>query len=265
MTPQTLLHHIDSGTLWTASPQSESTGDHAAAYQQALSVRALRIARGEVPRGYKIGFTNRTIWPRYGVFAPIWGTVWDTTLTQADAAGVLSLANTCQPRIEPEAVFGMARTPPANASIEDLFASIEWIASGLEIVQSHNADWKFSAADTMLDSGLHARLLVGRKQALRDVAANALEFDAKLGACRIRLLQGEVQRDEGTGSNVLDSPLRALHHFLGELRACPGATDLRQGDVITTGTWTDAWPVKPGQTWTADFDSPMLPLTVSFR
>jgi 2-keto-4-pentenoate hydratase len=265
MTPHTLLHHIDSGTLWPAAPQSGSAGDPASAYQQALAVRALRMERGEVPRGYKIGFTNRTIWPRYGVFAPIWGTVWDTTLTQGDAAGVLSLANTCQPRIEPEAVFGMARTPPVNSSIEDLFASIEWIASGFEIVQSHNADWKFCAADTMLDSGLHARLLVGRKQALRDVAASAEEFDAKLGACRIRLLQGDVQRDEGTGANVLDSPLRALHHFLSELRACPGATDLKPGDVITTGTWTDAWPVQPGQTWTADFDSPMLPLTVNFR
>ena len=265
MTPQTLLQHIDNGTLWPAAPPGALANDPAAAYQQALAVRALRIARGEVPRGYKIGFTNRTIWPRYGVFAPIWGTVWDTTLTQGDAAGVLDLTNTCQPRIEPEAVFGMAATPPANASIDELFNSIEWIAPGFEIVQSHLADWKFRAADTMLDSGLHARLLVGRKQAIGDVAANAEEFDAKLGACRIRLLNAEVQRDEGRGSNVLDSPLRALHHFLAELRACPGATDLRPGDVITTGTWTDAWPVMPGQTWTAAFDSPMMPLTVIFR
>ena len=36
-------------------------------------IRRLRIARGERPLGYKIGFTNRGIWDRYGVHAPIWG------------------------------------------------------------------------------------------------------------------------------------------------------------------------------------------------
>lgn len=268
MTPETLLKHIDTGTLWPDAPGGDSASDQAAAYRQALAVRALRIARGEVPAGYKIGFTNRTIWPRYGVFAPIWGTVWDTTVThctQQDAdMGSLDLIKTCQPRLEPEAVFGMAATPPADATIDQLFASIEWIAPGFEIVQSHLADWKFRAADTMLDSGLHARLLVGRKRPLREVAANAMEFDSKFGACRVRLLEGDVQRDEGKGANVLDSPLRALHHFLAELRACPGAADLKKGDIITTGTWTDAWPVKPGQTWTAAFEAPMWPLTVRF-
>jgi hypothetical protein len=48
------------------------------AYQSALAVRNLRIARGEVPRGFKFGFTNRQIWRRYSIFAPIWGTVWET-------------------------------------------------------------------------------------------------------------------------------------------------------------------------------------------
>jgi 2-oxo-3-hexenedioate decarboxylase len=73
----------------------------------------------------------------------------------------------------------------------------------------------------------------------------------------------EVER--GMGSNVLDSPLRALHHFLAELRQCPGAPDLLPADVVTTGTWTDAWPVQRGQTWRADFDPPLTPLQVRFR
>jgi 2-keto-4-pentenoate hydratase len=32
-----------------------------------------RLARGEKPVGRKIGFTNRTIWAEYGVYAPNWG------------------------------------------------------------------------------------------------------------------------------------------------------------------------------------------------
>ncbi len=269
MTPQTLLHHIDTGRLWSTAPSDVPGFDPAAAYRDALAVRQLRVARGEVPVGYKIGFTNRSIWPRYGVFAPIWGTVWDTTLTHCEDGAILSLHHTAQPRLEPEAVFGMAATPPAGASLDELFASIAWVAPGIEVVQSHLADWKFRATDTMADSGLHARLLVGRKLAVSSIAGSAAQLDANLAVCSVSLRQagnaGDREVDQGRGSNVLDSPLRALHHFLIELRQCPGAPDLQPGDVITTGTWTDAWPVLPGQTWTAGFSAPLSPLTVTFK
>jgi len=64
---------------------------------------------------------------------------------------------------------------------------------------------------------------------------------------------------------VLDGPLHALHHFVRELRECPGAPELRAGDVITTGTWTDARPVAPGEHWIAAFSAPLSPLSVIFR
>ena len=272
MTPQTLLAHLDSGQLWPAAPSGEHgfapSGEPgfavAAAYQQSLAVRTLRVARGEVPRGYKIGFTNRSIWPRYNVFAPIWGTVWDTTLAFCDGQGSVSLARTCQPRIEPEAVFGLRATPPADATLDDLFDSLDWVAPGFEIVQSHLPDWKFAAADTVADGGLHARLMVGAKVPVRNVAASAAAFDAALGAATVTLRRGTEVMDQGRGTNVLDGPLQALHHFLQELRACPGATDLQPGDVVTTGTWTDAWAVAPGETWQAAFDAPLSPLEVRF-
>ena len=63
---------------------------------------------------------------------------------------------------------------------------------------------------------------------------------------------------------MLDGPLRALAHFLGALRDCPGAPDLQPGDVVTTGTWTDAWPVRRGERWLADFSAPLAPLSVRF-
>jgi 2-oxo-3-hexenedioate decarboxylase len=260
MTPEQLLHHYDAGSTWSSAcglPLDE-------AYQRALGLRALRMARGEQPRGYKIGFTNRTIWPRYGVYAPIWGTVWDTTLAFCDDAGEVSLARSCQPRIEPECVFGLAATPPAAATLDDLRACIAWIAPGFEIVQSHLPDWKFAAADTVADGGLHARLLVGRRMDAATLPADAAGFERALATARITLWRGDAQVDEGVGANVLDGPLHALLHFLQALRACPGAADLQPGDVVTTGTWTDAWAVQPGETWRADFSGALSPLTVHF-
>jgi len=260
MTPERLLNHFDQAKLWP-----DATGlDLPAAYQSALAVRRLRIARGEQPRGYKIGFTNRSIWPRYNVDSPIWGTVWNTSLTFCEGVGDLSLAGTCQPRLEPEAVFGMAATPPPGASLDDLLDCIAWVAPGFEIVQSHQPDWKFCAADTVADGALHARLLVGRRIPVADVAQGADAFGQRLAAARVTLHRGTAAVEQGSGANVMDDPLHALRHFLQTLRACPGAPDLQAGDVVTTGTWTDAWPVAPGEQWTATFDEPLSPLTVSF-
>lgn len=264
MSPQELLDHYDTAQLWPRSPGREPGFDVAAAYQSALAVRQLRESRGELSRGYKIGFTNRNIWPRYQVFAPIWGTVWDSTLQFCDGLGHVALRAICQPRLEPEAVFGLHHTPPAHATLEQLFACIDWVAPGFEIVQSHLPDWKFTAADTVADGGLHARLLVGRKMPVRTLAASAQELEHQLTAAKVSLLQEGRLVEQGQGANVLEGPLHALHHFLQELRQCPNAPDLQAGDVVTTGTWTDAWPVRAGQTWTAQFDAPLTPLEVTF-
>lgn len=264
MSPQEILTHCDAARLWDSAPGREPGFDVAAAYQSALAVRRLRENRGELPRGYKIGFTNRNIWPRYQVFAPIWGTVWDSSLQFCEGAGLVDLSGTCQPRLEPEAVFGLRATPPAHATLEQLFDCIAWVAPGFEIVQSHLPDWKFSAADTVADGGLHARLLVGRTVPVGEVAGSALELEQLLNAAKVSLRQGDREIEQGQGANVLEGPLHALHHFLLELRQCTGAPDLKVADVITTGTWTDAWPVNPGQTWTAQFDVPLSPLEVTF-
>lgn len=262
MTPQTILHHADQGLPWPGAPGKEPGYDLDAAYRDALAVRALRIARGERPLGFKVGFTNRGIWPVYQVYAPIWGTVWDHSVVFCEGEGRLSLQHTCEPRIEPEAVFGLRSTPPADGGIAGLYEALDWVAPGFEIVQSHLPGWKFTAPDTVADGGLHARLLVGRRTPVRSIAADSSALDARLAGAGVVLARDGAEVERGRGANVLDGPLQALWHFVQALRACPGAPDLQPGDIVTTGTWTDAWPVAPGQTWHAGFDAPLNPLTL---
>ncbi len=259
-----MLDHYDSGQLWAQAPGSMPGLDVPAAYQRALQLRQLRSARGELPRGFKVGFTNRTIWPRYNVFAPIWGTVWSSTLSFCEGQGRVALAGLCQPRIEPETVFGIRATPPANASLQELFDSIDWVAPGFEIVQSHLPNWVFTAPDAVADGGLHAWLLVGHQVPMHEVAENADGLQALLAAAQATLFKSGEPVDHGLGANVLGNPLQALHHFLTEMRQCPGAPDLSPGDVVTTGTWTDAWPVQTGERWSASFSAPLQALTVHF-
>jgi 2-oxo-3-hexenedioate decarboxylase len=269
MTPADLLAHSDSGQPWPDGEGHPAFDDLAAAYQTALSVRALRLARGERPCGYKIGFTNRQIWTRYQVWAPIWGTVYDSTLVACDSpgsdSGQIALDRLCQPRLEPEAVFGFKATPPAGAGLDALFDALDWVAPGFELVQSHRPGWRFTAAETVADGGLHARLLIGRRQAVKTIADDAAALQAALAGATVALHRDQVRVESGQGANVLGDPLAALLHFLTELRACPGAPDIQPGDVVTTGTWTDAWPVQAGDRWTAHFSAPLTPLTVRFR
>ena len=264
MTPETLLQHIDKGNLWPEESLASIPADAAQAYQTALQVRQLRVARGEEPRGFKIGFTNRSIWDRYQVFEPIWGTVWDTTLSIANEVGECSvdISRMCQPRLEPELVFGMRCTPPADLTVQSLFESIEWMSSGFEVVQSHAADWKFKVADTVIDSGLHAHLVVGKSVQVADVASSGEGLHAMLAGMSLELTQAGQSMEKGAASNVLDSPLMALLHFIKALRNCPGAPDVQAGDVITTGTWTDAWPLGAGQVWQSRYELPLSGLTL---
>jgi 2-keto-4-pentenoate hydratase len=261
LSPQQLLEHLDNNSHWPG-PFGSTVQD---AYEHQLAVRELRVARGERPRGFKVGFTNRTIWQRYGVYAPIWGTVYDTTLHFCDGAGELDIASCSEPRLEPECVFGMAKTPPARAGLDALFDCIEWLAPGFEVVQSHMRGWKFGVADTVADGGLHGRLLVGARRPVKEIAPTAAQLESQLARAKVELWHGDERRDRGVGANVLDGPLHALLYFLHELRDCPGAPDLLPGDVVTTGTWTDAWPVKPGETWSARYDAPLPALKVTFR
>ena len=69
MTPDELLACHDAGRLWPDDASAAAFPDLDCAYRAALAVRALRMARGERPRGFKVGFTNRAIWPIYQVFA----------------------------------------------------------------------------------------------------------------------------------------------------------------------------------------------------
>ena len=261
MTPHDILQHLDRATLWPRAAPGELFGEVAAAYRTALAVRALRVARGERPAGYKIGFTNRTIWARYGVFAPIWGTVYDSTLAHD---GTVSLRGLCQPRLEPEVAFGIARTPPALPTLEQLFACVEWLAPSFEVVQSHQVDWKFGAAETVADGALHGALLIGRRAPVHTLAAGGAELDTRLSNLRVRLRKDDTVVDEGDGARVLDGPLHALRHFVLELQRCPGAPSLQPGDVVTTGTWTDAWPVQAGEGWRAEYDAPLPALDIGF-
>jgi|SRR6516164_2148099 2-oxo-3-hexenedioate decarboxylase len=60
------------------------------AYRVTAAMRKMREARGELPVGRKIGFTNRTIWAEYNVYEPVWGYVYDRTVQTSPRSAIRS-------------------------------------------------------------------------------------------------------------------------------------------------------------------------------
>jgi 2-oxo-3-hexenedioate decarboxylase len=233
------------------------------AYAVAQLVHKMRINEGAVPVGRKIGFTNPEMWSIYGVCEPIWGYIYDTTVVRlAGSMARCHIGQFSEPRIEPEIVVHFGAAPPVNADPDEVIASIDWIAHGIEIVQSHFPNWKFQAADTIADWGLHATMIVGEPLVVRGLAdlVNDIENFTVTLSC-----DGEV-REQGKGSNALGSPLKAVEHLIGVIAKQPYAPPLQSDEMITTGTLTAALPIVPGQTWSTHIRGISLPgISVSFE
>ncbi len=237
--------------------------DLPAAYGIAARVRERRIARGERPVGRKIGFTNTTIWDRYGVAGPMWSHVYAETVHDLpEARGRFALAGLPEPRIEPEIVLGLAAAPDAGMTDATLLGCVGWVAHGFEIVQSVYPGWVFTAPDTAAAFGLHGALLIGPRHVLDDDRST---WGEALTDFTVELRCGATLHDTGHAGNVLGGPLRALR-FLVEEIARHGGPPLTAGEIVTTGTITDAMPVRPGETWTSTVAGlPVEGLTLTFE
>jgi 2-oxo-3-hexenedioate decarboxylase len=226
--------------------------DLAAAYEVLRQIERDRQVRGWEPVGRKIGFTNRMIWARYGVSRPMWARMWDRTVRFAtNGAASVTLEPFVQPRIEPEVVFKLAAPISASDTPEATLAGVEWFAAGFEIVQCHFPDWQFNLAECTAAFGLHGTLVVGTPKPL--VGHDPAQLADTLATFTATLSRDGSIVEHGGGANVLGSPALALDHLARVLYDQPEFASLAAGEIITTGTLTDALPIKSGEHWTSDY------------
>ncbi|WP_162784742.1 2-keto-4-pentenoate hydratase [Paracoccus suum] len=240
--------------LWGTGQQRPGlpVSDMASAYRIAGYIRSLREARGDRVVGRKIGFSNTSIWPLYAVDRPIWNYVWETTVRPAsEGRATLSLDPFSEPRIEPEIVFQLARTPEPGMNEAALLGCIDRVALGFEIVQSVFPGWKFSAPAATAAFGLHGALVLGPWSEIGD---NGPGWADRLHDFSVTLFKNGAAVETGHARNVLGGPLTALR-FLVEAVGQEGAgPQLQAGEIVTTGTLTDAHVISQGETWSADLE-----------
>ncbi len=242
------------------------------AYDIARSLLNIRIAQGETPVGRRIGFSNDRVRARYGkteaITAPIWSTLFDSSVEYAmDNHALHSLTKAQQPRIEPHLVFKLARTPAADATLLELADCLEWMAHGLEVVVSPYKGWAFDAPDAVAAFGLSRKLIVGEPRMLSRQGRHHLP--SVLAAATLSLSKMTTNDSTlaaaGFGLELMGSPLHALHAVHRQLQLQQEFAPLQAGEIVATGSWTDALPVKRGEVWASAFAQLNLPgLSLSF-
>lgn len=243
----------------TLPPTSQVAGlDLDGAYRVGAALDRRLWKRGHRRAGWKVGFTNRTIWPRFGLKEPILGPVYDRTLRTATPVGELSLAGFCAPRLEVEVVFGFE----ADGGAPD-WRRPGWMALGFEVVDCHYG-WDLTPADSVADFALHGALVVGPR--VHRAAPGFTEAVERLDRLEVRLFRNDEPVAEGRGSAVLGHPRAALE-FVPRLRSNFEAPPHSPAErVVSTGTMTALAPLAPGAHWrveTSGVDLPGLELVVA--
>jgi 2-oxo-3-hexenedioate decarboxylase len=121
--------------------------DAAAGYQvQAVA----REAAGPLA-GWKLGVTSRAKQAQVGVHEPVFGFL--AAASALDLGAPLVTGELIQPRAEPEIVFIMAADlagPDITAA--DVLAATAGVATGIEILDSRFADYRFTMPDVIADN-----------------------------------------------------------------------------------------------------------------
>jgi 2-oxo-3-hexenedioate decarboxylase len=217
------------------------------AYEVVAVLREMRRARGENPIGRKIGFTNRAVWGGQGISGPIWNYMFDSTVHELATVGeAFALKDLPEPRVEPEIVLHLASPPRVGMSEDQLSGCIDWIAHGFEIVQSVFPGWMFAAADAAAAYGMHGALLLGDRHS---ISGAPTQWRDQLSSFRVALVRDDGLTRSGHAQHVLGGPLKALGFLVEELARYPASEPLRVGEIVTTGTLTEAMPIRGGQIW----------------
>jgi len=238
--------------------------DLATAYAIEGELTRRRRAAGHKTVGRKVGFANKAMWRALKLDTLVWAPMYDLTVIYAGTRGPgsgtrgsmsasLSLGHMVAPKIEPEIVFKL-RTPVDVSHLDAaaVLSSVEWLALGFEIVDCVFADWKFQPADFVAAFGLHAGLIVGEPRLV--TPGDVPTLVEQLAQFKVRLSRDGESVAEGSGRNSLRSPALCLGELASAIARRTGEEPLTEGELISSGSLTEAPVIAPGQTWTATLE-----------
>lgn len=238
--------------LITAARQRTATtplsDDHAdidveMAYRIQSEVVAARLEDGAVIVGAKLGLTSAAKQRQMKVDEPLYG--WLTSDMQIDTGAVLECARFIQPRCEPEVAFLLsADLCGASTSAAQVLAATELIFPAVDVLDSRFAGYAFTLTDVIADNSSSAAFMLGGQGVRPD------GFDLRLTGCAF--YKNGLLIATASGAAVLGHPASAVAWLVRKLAA--RGEGLRAGQIVLSGSMTEAVAVAPGDVITARLD-----------
>ena len=221
------------------------------AYRTALEIKEIRENKKEKASGIKVGFTNKTIWDKYSVNAPIFGFMYSSTVLSNKQS--FSPEKFLEPKFEPEIFFRLSKKPHREMSDIDLIACCESFGIGVELVQSIYKGWTFKLPDTVAGFGLHGQYKILEEMSIPTDENNRAVLINQLKNFNLTLKKNSKIMEHGKSKNILEeSPLAALRSYI---EFCEKNLDwLVLNGPITTGTITDAYDINKADVFSCELD-----------
>jgi 2-oxo-3-hexenedioate decarboxylase len=248
--------HSNRETIAVPPSAREGGLDLTTAYAVERELVTMRQDAGHRAVGVKVGFANKAMWRVLKLDTLVWAHMYDDTVRHATAnEAPLPIGRMFAPKIEPEIVFKLRSAIPEGADAAAVLGAVEWLALGFEVIDCPYPDWKFTPIDFVASYGLHAGLIVGTPLAVD--AGNIPSLVDQLAAFTVTVQKNGEAVAQGSGRNSLKSPALCLGELSSAMSKAGEA--LSAGDVISSGTLTEAQLLSPGASYTAVVDGIPLP------
>jgi len=194
----------------------------------------LRVARGEVIAGYKMGLTSKAKREQMGLAQSVYGVLTDA-MRISDGAE-FQVARGIHPKVEPEIAFVTSRELRGDLKLEEAEGAIASICAALEIPDSRYRAFRYlSLADVVADNSSSSYFVLAKDARV----PRGLDFTR----LKMRLLVDGALKTEAESSAISGNPVESLVQLLALLRG----EELPAGSLVLTGAAAGAEPLSPGQ------------------
>ena len=209
------------------------------AYAIQVAGTELRLGRGEMIVGWKLGYTSLAMRSQMAIDHPNFGPLTDAMLLRHNEAVSPSLI---QPRVEPEIGFRFARPLSGEVTVDEVMDAVGEAFACLEVVDSVYPGYKFKLEDNTADGSSAAQVVVGP----------ALPRLDSLESVTLLLRHNGHDAGSATGSAASGHPAAGVVWLVAQL--AQRGQQLRVGDIVITGGLTRAVSLEFGDHVEAVFD-----------
>lgn len=223
------------------------------AYSIQLEVVNMKLSDGDTIVGKKIGLTNMEMRRASGIPEPDYGHIMASNMLNQDE--LQDYSGYVQPHIEAELAFVLGEDLKGPGITEaQVVAATKGIIGSFEIVDCRYTDMKISLADTVADNASCGKIVLGSKL-------------VPIGGMDLRTIGLVLERNGqplafGASGAVAGNPASAVAWLANKLAAYD--VYLNAGEVIMSGSFTNLFPVAPGDCFYAHFGNDIGSVKVAF-